>query len=146
MIFAHSSRRALASANLSARKSASAARTSSSRRRSSAAAARLASDGGKRRATLSGLIVTSDAHENARPTCGSSAALPLGKQTSTRGAAAGANGGDTAAGSPTSGTTGAGGAAELRGAAALAGAAVSRIIAKVTPYWRCGVAEASHKS
>ena len=66
MIFAPSSSRAVASSNFNARKSASAARTSSSRRRSSAAVARVASDGGNRRATLSGLIVTSDAHENAR--------------------------------------------------------------------------------
>ena len=110
MIFAPSSRRAVASANFNARKSASAARSSSSRRRSSAAVARVASDGGKRRATLSGLSVTSDAQENALATAGSSAALPLGKQTSTRGAPAA---GATAAGSPTRGTTGVAGAAEL---------------------------------
>ena len=88
MILPASSRRAIASSNLSARKSASAARTSSSRRRSSAAISRLVDDGGNRRATLSGLIVVSGAHENARSTCGSSAALPFGRQTSTRGTAA----------------------------------------------------------
>ena len=52
---------------------------------------------------MSGLIIISAAHENARSTCGSSAALPFGRQTSTRGAAAD---GGAAAGSPTSGTAG----------------------------------------
>src|SRR4051812_30051738 len=103
MILPHSSRRAVASSNFSARKSASAARTSSSRRRSSSPTARLSGDGGKRRATLSGPSIVSAAHEKARSTCGSSAALPFGTQTSTRGAAA--DGGDD--GSATNGTTGA---------------------------------------
>src|SRR6185436_3327699 len=107
----------------------------SSRRFSSAATVLLAADAGKRRATLWGPSVSSVAHENARSTCGSSAALPFGRHTTTRGAAvAGARGtvaaAGAAAGSPTSGTTG------------LAGAAASRVTAKVAKPLIAAPAEA----
>src|SRR5204863_6683202 len=120
----------------------SAARTRVSTRRSSSAIARLAGDGGNRRATVSGLIVASEAHANARSPCGSSAPAPFGTQTTTRGAA-------PAAGSPTNGTTlvpspraapfpspraagrGLGRGAAPRGTTGSAAAAASRVIARI---------------